>query len=151
MAQVTTQSGADVFKYNASTGNDLITDYSASEGDIIRLGKKAEVTAATFKDNDLILNVGKNKITVQGGATQAVTVINDNGVKMTYEKWSESIGFEERYFIDDNFATNDLDEILSTTSDFVDNSIGEIKTNYDLTSLTTNEKSKTLIYSKAKK
>ncbi|MBR1730251.1 MAG: hypothetical protein IJ728_12100 [Selenomonadaceae bacterium] len=112
--------GADVFKYNSGNGNDIITDYSASEGDLIRLGKKAEVTAATFKNNDLILTVGKNnKITVQGGATQAVTVINNNGVKMTYEKWSESIGFEERYFSDDNFATDDLNEIISSESDLI--------------------------------
>ena len=112
--------GADVFKYNSGNGNDIITDYSASEGDLIRLGKKIEVTAAIFKDNDLILTVGKNnKITVQGGATQAVTVVNDSGVKMTYEKWSESIGYEERYFADDNFATNDLDEIISSESDLI--------------------------------
>ena len=112
--------GADVFFFANGDGADVITDYSASQGDIIKLDKKTEITAAAYdSSNNLILTIGKGKVTVQGGAAQAVTVINDNGVKMTYEKWSESIGYEERYFVDDNFASNELDEIISTDTNLI--------------------------------
>ena len=108
--------GADTFLYNSGAGNDIITDYSASEGDIIQLGKKAAVTGLEISNNDLILTIGKGKITVQGGATQTVTVIDDNGIEANYKQSSRNNltqGFEERWFLEDNFETSEIDSMIN--------------------------------------
>lgn len=104
--------GADTFIYNSGAGFDIITDYSATEGDVIKLGQKTSVTGLEVSGNDLILTIGKGKITVQGGATQTVNVIDDNNIKASYSIISKS--FSERWFDDDNFVTNDLNSIIET-------------------------------------
>ena len=124
--KLTGDEGADTFVYTAGYGNDTITDYSAEDGDMIKLGKKTSITSVETKNEDLIFTIGKNKLTLQDAANETVTFIDDNNFKITYEKWSESIGYEERYFIDDNFAVNDLDEIISSDSDLIN---GDLKFN----------------------
>ena len=122
--------GKDVFKYTVNTGNDVITDYSASEGDIIKLGKKTSITSVETKNDDLIFTIGKNKLTLQNAADKTITLVDDNNFKITYQKWSESIGYEEKYFVDDNFATNDLDEIISSDSNLISGDL-DLKNNFD--------------------
>ena len=104
--------GFDVFFFTNGDGADVITDYSATEGDIIRLDKKTEVTAAAYEGNNLILSIGKGKVTVQGGKSEIVNVVNDSGIELSFKKWSDSVGYREKLFVDDNFVANDLNEIL---------------------------------------
>ncbi len=116
------EAGADVFVYNSGGGNDIITDYSAAEEDIIQLGAKAQITGAKFSGDDLILSIGKGKLTVQGGASQSVTVVDENDLAAVYKKFtrnSASNGFAERWFLDDsNFSMqpSELDSILNEKS-----------------------------------
>lgn len=79
---VTGGNSADTF-YFKSTGANIITDYSAE--DTIRI---ASGTAATSTSgNDLVLTVGKGKITVTGGKDKTVTYLDSDG-KHTYKKSS---------------------------------------------------------------
>ena len=137
--------GADVFYYTSGDGKDLITDYFASAGDLIQLGSNTSIKGASYSGNDLILSIGSGNITIQGGANQAVTVVDDNDLKATYERLSISAAFAEHWFTedDDNFITADVDTLL-TNENLVSNDYsldGELKFNQssDLTSLTYNQ------------
>ena len=110
--------GADVFYYTTGDGKDLITDYYASEGDIIHLGKNTSIKGASYSGNDLILTIGSGNITIQGGADQTVTVIDEYDLETTYKKHSKTVGFVERWFIEDdtNYITSDVSSIINTDS-----------------------------------
>ena len=112
-------SGADVFYYTSGDGNDIIKDYSATDGDVIQLAKNTVVNNVSISGGDFIFSIGKGKITVEGGATQTITVVNDSNVEMLYRTCSSDSGYQEKLFIDDNFATNDLDEIISSDFDLI--------------------------------
>ena len=108
--------GTDIFYYTNGDGNDIITDYTAE--DIIQLGKKTVVTGA-FSGSDLVLTSGKGKITVQGGANQAVTVVDENDMAMVFQKYdrtTSNTGYEERWFIEDdtNYMNSDVTSILKS-------------------------------------
>ena len=62
--------GRDIFVYEANSGNKLIKNYtySASGGDVISLGSDAKIDAIEEKGANLVLSVGNNKITIEGGA-----------------------------------------------------------------------------------
>ena len=62
--------GRDIFVYEANSGNKLIKNYtySASGDDVISLGSDAKIEEISNKNSDLILSVGNNKITIEGGA-----------------------------------------------------------------------------------
>ena len=109
--------GADTFVYTKGYGNDVITDYSATDGDIIQLGKDTTVTGFSFNNNDLILSIGSSKLTIQGGASQSVTVVDENDGEAIYKKHSRNStfnAFEERWFDEDNnFNCDDLTSIIN--------------------------------------
>ncbi|MBR4903421.1 MAG: hypothetical protein IKZ53_02025 [Selenomonadaceae bacterium] len=74
--------GNDVFVYDNKSGNKLIQNYG--DGDIISLGSGASISEVkvTGKDKkDLELKVGSNKITIEGGADESFTFIDDGGEK----------------------------------------------------------------------
>ena len=113
-------SGADVFVYTKGNGNDVITDYTATDEDIIQLGAKTQITGAKYEGNDLVLSIGSSKLTVQGGASQNVTVVDENDLAMIYMKYnrnSKATGFEERWFLDDaecGMQNSELDSIVNS-------------------------------------
>ena len=94
------------------------------------------------------MSIGSGNITIQGGAEQTVTVIDDNDLKATYEKRSRAVGFVERWFLEDdtNYITSDVTSILKTdniiSSEY--NINNELKVNLDnyTISLTSNQSNK---------
>ena len=148
--------GADIFYYTSGDGNDAITDYSASEGDIIQLGKNTAVTGVNYSGNDLILTVGKGKITVKGGTSQSVTVFDANDAEMIYRKRKPLTGYEERYFTelwfteDNNIITEDVDSILKIDSLSTSKAIGKVFIGYD-TDLIDKQSTALITYSQNKK
>ena len=77
--------GNDIFVYSAKSGNKLIQNFDV-ENDKISLGSGAslsEIQSDKEKGN-LILKVGSNKITVEGGADKAFTFIEDD-VEKTFD------------------------------------------------------------------
>ena len=66
--------GANVFVYKS--GNDKIIDYDA--GDKISLESGA-VSNVSVKGSDSVITVGKNKITVTGGADKVITITDKRG------------------------------------------------------------------------
>ena len=114
--------GADTFVYTKGYGNDLITDYSATENDIIQLGTKTQITGANYDGDNLILSIGKGKLTVQGGASQNVTVVDENDLAAIYTKYNRNstANFEERWFLDNSecgMHNSELDSIIDNKSD----------------------------------
>ena len=119
--------GADTFVYTTGGGNDTITSYVSGE-DVIQLGKKtiiSQVAVNEVKDDngnvtraDYVFTIGKGKLTVENGANQGVTFVDNDGYKFHYDAayTQQSAFFEERFdtelFEDNNFITTDLDTII---------------------------------------
>ena len=101
--------GADVFVYNKGAGYDIITDYSASEGDIIQLGDKAYITKAEVSGNDRIFTISGGSVTITGGASQDIHFKNTSGNEFYYTAVSSSTN---ALLQSDNYSTSDLNEIM---------------------------------------
>ncbi|MBR4152633.1 MAG: hypothetical protein IKT98_06690 [Selenomonadaceae bacterium] len=68
--------GKNVFLYNEGDGNDVIVDYNT--GDKISLVSDA-VISSSVKGDDVVLKVGKNKITLNNGVDKVITVVDAKG------------------------------------------------------------------------
>lgn len=70
--------GADVFLFTSGNGNDVITDYYASETDVIQLGKGTYINDVSIDGNDYVFTIGnKGKITVQNATEQYAIYFKD--------------------------------------------------------------------------
>ena len=76
--------GADVFYYAKGDGNDKIFDYTID--DTIRLAAGTKVKSATTNGTDYVFTIGNNKITVVGGASKFIHVVNADGSDKWYPK-----------------------------------------------------------------
>ena len=74
--------GDDVFVYAAKSGNKLIQNYNG-EDDKISLGSGVSLSEVQVKNNDLVLKVGSNKITIAGGKDNPFMFVED-GEEKTY-------------------------------------------------------------------
>ncbi|MBR4152667.1 MAG: calcium-binding protein, partial [Selenomonadaceae bacterium] len=68
--------GKNVFVYDNGDGNDVIVDYNT--GDKISLASGA-VSSQSVKGSDVVLKVGKGKITLNNGVDKVITVVDKNG------------------------------------------------------------------------
>ena len=74
--------GSDTFLYYNGSGNDIITDYSDTEGDKIQFG-----AGIVINDNDItttsagsvVFKVNGSKLTLKNAADQEITYTDDNG------------------------------------------------------------------------
>ena len=100
---------ADVFIYNAGDGNDIIYDFDASDMLSIASGAADNVKV---KGDDVIITVGKGKISLKGAAGENITYCDENGrTSKIYSNENANI------FEDDNFiADNDLSAIIRSDS-----------------------------------
>ncbi|MBR4153012.1 MAG: hypothetical protein IKT98_08650 [Selenomonadaceae bacterium] len=79
--------GADIFLYYNGDGNDVIADYS--EEDEIQIEGSAK---ATTSGRDVILTVGKNKITVKNAAKNKIGVTYvENGIEHDYISGEQTV------------------------------------------------------------
>ena len=69
--------GADVFIYANGDGNDVITDYS--DEDVIKITSGTAKVSTVKGSDDVILTVGKGKITVKGGKNHVITYTDADG------------------------------------------------------------------------
>ena len=91
--------GRDIFVYEEDSGNKLIKNYTynTSGGDVISLGGGVKIAEIENKGSDLILSVGNDKITVEGGAGQAFKFddgtekISENGLLLSLDGQSVSL------------------------------------------------------------
>ena len=128
---ITLGAGKDTVVYMSGYGNDTIKNYSA-ENDIIQLGNNTRIDKASVeevKDTDgnvthanYVFTIGKNKLTIESGATKTVTFFDDDGNEMNFNAHytlptNNSAAFEERgyneLFADDNYETSELSTILT--------------------------------------
>ena len=109
--------GADVFVYTSGNGNDIITDYSADDGDIIQLGASTAVSDASINGSDYVFTIAKKgSITIKDGASKTITFKNNSGQEFTYQAGTSTNAatFEERWFEEDNnVSESELDSILN--------------------------------------
>ena len=120
--------GADTFVYTSGGGNDTIRSYTAGD-DIIQLGKKTAITSAAvseIKDDDgnvthanYVFTIGKNKLTIEDGATKTITFVDYDGNKIRYDAdYTTSAAFEERFedeiFADDNYNVDEFETIVKS-------------------------------------
>lgn len=110
--------GKDVFIYRAGEGNDVITDYSASQGDKIQI-VNGTIKSTTYKNNDVIYKIGSNTLTIKNAKNQNIS-----------KEYIDDTQIYSRWFSDDdnNFISNDanIDSISEITADTY--SAGNIQT-----------------------
>ena len=73
-------SGDDVFLVADGEGNDVINDYTT--GDKVKL-TSGKVSNIKVKNNDVILTIGKSKLTLKNAKSQSIEVENSNGTTST--------------------------------------------------------------------
>ena len=117
---ITGGNGADVFIYTQGNGNDMITDYSAAEGDIISLSAGTYITDATVSGSDYELNMNKGKVIVSGGASKRIVLKDSDNNELVFNGAMAS--FEERWFTEESnyitsTSTTDLNAILEPQTD----------------------------------
>ncbi len=109
--------GADIFVYYNGDGNDLITDYEQEDTIVI----KDSTAQISSKRKDIILTIGKGKITLKGAADKSITYVDKNG--------EHNFSANVAWFLEDenNFSTdNQLSDLIETKTylpaqiDFVD-------------------------------
>ena len=100
--------GKDVFVYSKSTGNDVITDYTAGQDKIKITGSYSSKVSG----KDVIFKVGSGTLTVKNGKGKKISV---NGKTKTYSKSVTSNTSALWFAEDDNFVTSDnLSSITKT-------------------------------------
>ena len=78
---ITSNGKSNVFFYANGDGNDVITNYT--ESDIIKI-TSGKVSKTATSGNDVVLTVGKGKITVKNAKGKTVTYISADSVEYTY-------------------------------------------------------------------
>ena len=94
---------ADIFVYKLGEGNDIITDYTASQKDKIQI-VNGTISQTLYSGKDVTFKIGDGSLTVKNGKSQKISIeyTEDN---LIYSSW-----FTED---DNNFITDDaqLDSI----------------------------------------
>ena len=141
--------GNDIFIYEKNSGNKFIQnyEYDANGGDVISLQSGVKITDIADKNGNRILSVGKNKITLEGGASleavkfddgtekiakdgMLITLVDgkENSVSLTSGFSStDSIDLSEKDWI--NFDASDRKKALTIAGDTQANSLIGSKSN----------------------
>ena len=109
-------SGSDVFIYKSGDGNDVITDYTASDKISITGGTYTRLTVG----NDVKIKVGSGSILLKNSKNKSVTINN-------------SKSFEEHWFMegDNNFTTSEINNIINDNKNIsADYSLKKSKLNF---------------------
>ena len=96
-------SGADVFVYSADYGNDVITDYSAAQGDSIKI-TNGTYTKSTI-GADVVLDFSGSSLTIKNAVNKTLNI-------------ETSLNYTE-LFSDENFGSDDLNSILNAKSEIL--------------------------------
>ena len=86
---ITGSNHADVFQYANGDGNDIITNFDAS--DKISIG--SGVVKTSTSGNDVIFTIGSGKITVKGGNGKTINYIDAAGNENSYPNASDDVIF----------------------------------------------------------
>ncbi|MBR1395924.1 MAG: calcium-binding protein, partial [Selenomonadaceae bacterium] len=122
--------GKDVFVHE-DDGSDIITDYKAGQDSIMI---EDEIDSVTVKGKNVIFNIGDSAVTVKGGKSKNITIIDSEGEIISNNKYTKSTktaNFVEETNVDsnywfateDNFATTDMDSIIEVDNN--DYSVGK--------------------------
>ncbi|MBR1397179.1 MAG: hypothetical protein IJ563_06565 [Selenomonadaceae bacterium] len=114
--------GKDIFVYDGQ-GSDVITDYKAGQDSIMI---EDEIDSVTVKGKNVIFNVGDGQLTVKGGKSKKITLVDADGNTISNDKYTKSTkaaNFVETdywFAADDNLlATTDIDSMIETESNAI--------------------------------
>jgi Ca2+-binding RTX toxin-like protein len=87
--------GADVFKFFANEGNDTITDFDLSSGDVIHLDGVTSVEdfGVTHVDGNTVISFGTSEITVEGVELTAQEILDSYSLQHTAEWGTDVFSF----------------------------------------------------------
>ena len=115
-------SGKDVFVYAKSSGNDVITDYTAGT-DKIKISS-GSISKTKISGKDVVFTIGNGTLTVKNGKGKKITIVDANG-KTTTKKYSSS-SKTAALLAEDNFAT--ADNLSSIVQNNLSSSADKIET-----------------------
>ncbi|MBR6013105.1 MAG: hypothetical protein IK062_04895 [Selenomonadaceae bacterium] len=97
--------GKDIFVYEKSSGNDIITDYKAGTDKI----KIASGSISNYKisGRNIIFTIGNGTLTVKNGKGKKITIEDSEG-NITTKKYSASLNSSAMWFAEENnFVSSD--------------------------------------------
>ena len=109
--------GADVFVYTAGEGDDVITDYTASQKDKIQIAN-GTISQTLYSGKDVTFTIGDGSLTIKNGKSQKITV----------EYVESRISQDYSLFTDENFIGGSTLDEISAVSD-TNYSVGQIRAN----------------------
>ena len=116
-------SGNDIFIYEKNSGNKVIRnyEYDASSGDVISLQSGVKITDIADKDGNRILSVGKDKITLEGGASLEAFKFDDGTEKIAKDGMLMTLvdGKENSVSLTSGFSSTDSID-FSETGNYAD-------------------------------
>jgi len=105
--------GSDIFIYEKNSGNKVIRnyEYDASGGDVINLIGGVKITDISDKNGSRILSIGKDKITLEGGASLEAVKFDDGTEKIAKDKMLMTLvdGKETSVSLTSGFSTDTID------------------------------------------
>ncbi|MBR1730293.1 MAG: hypothetical protein IJ728_12315 [Selenomonadaceae bacterium] len=147
--------GNDIFVYSSGDGNDVIADFSAGQ-DRIYLGT-SKVTKTSLSGSDVVLKIGTGSLTIKNGKGKNITTINSGNKTTNYHvTTTRSAAYAEEdelwFAKDDNFASDDVDSLMSESKAVSNNSIvsttNEFESTFELSQ--SDQLTTTLNYNKKK-
>ena len=114
--------GNDTFVYSNGGGNDIIKDYSEGE-DVIRIADGV-ITSTSIYDEDMVLAIGDNRVTIEGGANKAIKFQDSNG---TYTVSNQNIVMGSGYA-----GTIDVNGFLNTVTTIEFENVNSTDVKFDL-------------------
>ena len=143
--------GNDVFVYANGDGNVVITDYTIKQ-DKIKL-TNGTISSSSLKGSDVVLKIGSGSITIKNGKNKSITVVDSKNKSTSKVYGSSSKNYiEEHWFIkDNNFFNDEINAIVSTSSDYANASMNNNTLNYGTNILTVNKQPSIVYYPQDKK
>lgn len=107
--QIEGENHKNTLKYASGDGNDIVLGFNSDDTLHITKGNYSVKT----DENDVIVTVGKGKITLKGAAGQKLSITNSKGKTKTKTYGSAAL------FTENNFVENELDSIIENKSPVV--------------------------------
>ena len=112
-------SGRDVFVYANGEGNDIITDYTASD----KIQVDGTISNTSYSGNDVIFTIGSGTLTVKNAKGTNISVTDSSGTQ-TYSRTLDIL--YDNNFMTDDAVLDDITEAKYSVTDIQNSKVEEL-------------------------